>query len=60
MYVLDIRRGDSEKFPKNTLLRVLNDNVLVYILINCHLLREGFCASQTVSITNLSLYRVSV
>ena len=34
------------------LLEVLNNNVPAKFLINCHLLREGFCASQIISITN--------
>ena len=34
------------------LLVVLNNKVLAYFLINCRLLREGFCDRQTVSITN--------
>ena len=34
------------------LLEVLNNTVPAYFLITCHLLREGFHASQIINITN--------
>ena len=44
--------GNSNKYPKHMFLEVLNNNVPAYFLICCCLLRESFCASQILGITD--------